>query len=103
MEKTGFQDFVKDGSVNIVMFSDYKAMKVHPAEKMRSYFNDETCLKASCFDAGYISQNIYIYIYCQLHGLKTIARAGAGDEKILKEILGLKGDYLLILAHTIGY
>ena len=56
MEKTGFQDFVKDGSVNIVMFSDYKAMKEHPAEKMRSYFNDETCLKASCFDAGYISQ-----------------------------------------------
>ena len=101
MEKTGFQDFVKDGSVNIVMFSDYKAMKEHPAEKMRSYFNDETCLKASCFDAGYISQNIYIY--CQLHGLKTIARAAAGDEKTLKEILGLEGDYHLILAHTIGY
>ena len=83
------------------MFSDYKAMKEHPAEKMRSYFNDETWLKASCFDAGYISQNIYIY--CQLHGLKTIARAAAGDEKILKEILGLEGDYHLILAHTIGY
>ena len=101
MAKTGFQDFVKDGSVNIVMFSDYKSMKEHPAEHMRKYFNDETCLKASCFDAGYISQNIYIY--CQLHGLKTIARAAAGDEKALKELLGLEGDYHLILAQTVGY
>ena len=101
MEKTGMQDFVKDASVNIVMFSDYKSMKEHPAQHMRSYFDEQTCLRASCFDAGYISQNIYIF--CQLHGLKTIARAAAGDEKTLKELLGLKGDYHLILAQTVGY
>ena len=93
MDKTGFQDFVKDGSVNVVMFSDYKSMKENRAEHMRSYFNDETCLKTSCFDSGYISQNIYIY--CQLHGLKTIARAAAGDEKTLKQLLGLGADHHL--------
>ena len=50
------QNFVKDASVNIVMFFDYKSMKEYHA--LRSYFDEQTCLRASCFDAGYISQNI---------------------------------------------
>ena len=101
MDKTGCQDFIKDASINIIMISDYNAMKNHPAEKLRSRFDDETCLKASCFDAGFIAQNIYIF--CQLNGLKSIVRASAGDEKTLKQILGLEGDYHLILAQTVGY
>ena len=101
MDKTGEQDFVKDASVNIVMISDYNSMKKHPAENLRKRFDDETCLKASCFDAGFIAQNIYIF--CQLNGLKTVVRASAGDEKALKQILGLDGDYHLILAQTVGY
>jgi len=101
MDKTGFQDFAKDRNINIVMISDYKSMKEHPSEHMKSYFNEETYLKASCFDAGYISPNIYIF--CKLHGLKTISRAVEGDEKTLKKFLGLKGDYHLILAQAVGY
>ena len=46
-------------------------MKEHPSKHIRAYFNDTTCLKASCFDIAYISQNIYLYatlwneIYCK--------------------------------------
>ena len=101
MDKTGDQDFIKDANLNIIMISDYNSMKKHPAEKLRSRFDDETCLKASCFDAGFIAQNIYIF--CQLNGLKSIVRASAGDEKTLFKILGLEGDYHLILAQTVGY
>ena len=100
-EKTGMQDFVKNASINIVLFSDYKSMTEHPSEHIRNFFNDEVCLKASCFDAGYISQNIYLY--CTLHGMKSIARAGAGDEKELRELLGLGDNFHLILAHSVGY
>ena len=61
MDKTGDQDFIKDANLNIIMISDYNSMKKHPAEKLRSRFDDETCLKASCFDAGFIASK-YLYI-----------------------------------------
>ena len=100
-EKAGNQDFVKNASINIVLFSDYKIMKEYPSEHIRNLFNDENCLKASCFDAGYISQNIYLY--CTLHGMKSIARAGAGDENELRKLLGLGDNFHLILVHSVGY
>jgi len=68
---------------------------------LRSYFDEQTCLRASYFNAEYISQNSYIF--CQLYGLKAISRAAAGNEKALKELYVLEGDYHLILAQTVGY
>ncbi len=101
-EKTGMQDFVKNASVNIVLFSDYDIMKKYPSQHIAEFFqNDEICMKASCFDAGYISQNIYIY--ATLHGMKSIARFGAGDENELRSLLGLGNNFHLILAHSVGY
>ena len=100
-EKTGNQDFVKTASINIVLFSDYKLMKEYPTEHIKNFFTDDICMKASCYDAGYISQNIYLY--CTLHGMKSIARAEAGDEKELRQLLGLGDNFHLILAHSVGY
>ncbi|KAL6636326.1 Nitroreductase [Neocallimastix californiae] len=101
-ELTGFQDFIKNGSVNIVLIADYKYLKEHPLEfAKKNYAFDDRCRKAATADAGYISQNIYLY--CALHGLKTIARFAAGKEEALLNLLGLNGDYHLVLSQTIGY
>ena len=76
-------------------------MKEHPSKHIRAYFNDTTCLKASCFYVAYISQNIYLY--ATLHGMKSITRASSRDEKTLKELLELDDNYHLILAQSVCY
>ena len=35
--------------------------------------------------------------------MKSIARAGAGDENELRKLLGLGDNFHLILAHSVGY
>ncbi len=55
----------------------------------------------ACMDCGYISQNIYLY--CSLHGLNTVARALAGDNEELRQLLGLSKDYEILLAQSVGY
>ena len=101
-EKAGAQDFVKTASMNIVLFADFNLMKNHPAPHPRELFKDDlVCMKAACYDAGYISQNVYLY--CTLHGMKSIARYTTGDEKELRKLLGLGDNFKLILGQSVGY
>ncbi|KAG4093483.1 Nitroreductase [Neocallimastix lanati (nom. inval.)] len=102
LEATGFQDFVKDASISIVMIADFKYLKEHPSERAKENYSDNLkCKFAATIDASYISQNIYLY--AALHGLKTVVREGAGREDALLKLLGLNGDYHLIVSQSVGY
>ena len=53
----------------------------------------------SCYDAGIVSGNIYLY--CAAHNLATVCRATM-DREALKKSLGLSDDTTLHLNHPVG-
>jgi len=59
-----------------------------------------TDLQTAYIDAGYISQNIYLF--CTSAGLSTGAR-GLIDREALGEALQLKNSQAIIIAHCVGY
>jgi SagB-type dehydrogenase family enzyme len=87
----GKQDFVKEAPVQIVLVADLS--------KMGNGSNEEK-LNTANIDAGYISQNIYLF--CTSAGLATGARAYI-DKEALSTKLKLKPDHLIIIAHCVGY
>lgn len=97
MEKTGGQDFVKDSSVNLVFFLDWK---VYQSGQFAAFMKGETGLKWASMDCGIISENIYLY--CASKNLKTCVRGMAGNEKELRGILGLDDKCQLIFAQSVG-
>ena len=54
----------------------------------------------SCYDAGIVSGNIYLY--CAAHNLATVCRASMDKEK-LKKGLGLSDNMTLHLNHPVGH
>ena len=54
----------------------------------------------SCYDAGIVSGNIYLY--CAAHNLATVCRASMDREK-LKKGLGLADNMTLHLNHPVGH
>ena len=90
-EFAGTQAFVKTAPVNLVFVADM--------EKMAS-FNEEMQKFYSAADAGYISQNVYLW--CASEGLATIVR-GQIDKPKAKEVLKLRPNQQVILAQTVGY
>ena len=54
----------------------------------------------SCYDAGIVSGNIYLY--CSAHNLATVCRASMDRDK-LKKGLGLSGNITLHLNHPVGH
>jgi nitroreductase len=87
----GRQDFVKDAPVQIVLVADLL--------KIGDGSNDEKLYTAN-IDAGYISQNIYLF--CTSEGLATGARAFI-DKEALSLKLKLRPDQKIIIAHSVGY
>ena len=51
-------------------------------------------------DAGYVSQNVYLY--CTIDHLATVAR-GTMNTDALKEALNLNDNQVPLLNHPIGY
>jgi SagB-type dehydrogenase family enzyme len=88
---TGGQDFVKDAPINLVFVADYSKMGGSPEEKKGFY---------SATDAGFISQNVYLY--CASEGLGTVVR-GSLDREKLRKVMRLKSNQKIILAQTVGY
>ena len=88
---TGAQSFVKDAPVTLVLVADMTRMK--GAEK------DPEQLQMAWADAGYISQNIYLF--CASEGLATGARAWV-DRPALAKALGLKEHQVILLAQSVG-
>ena len=90
-EITGTQNYVKDAAVNLVYIADYSRL-ANPEAKERQIW--------AYANAGFISQNIYLY--CASEGLGTIVRALVPREVLAKK-LNLKFNQEIILAQTVGY
>jgi SagB-type dehydrogenase family enzyme len=88
---TGRQAFVRDAPVNLVFVADFFRMGSGSAEDKILY---------SAADAGFISQNIYLY--CASEGLATVVR-GSIDRAALAAAVGLRADQRIILAQSVGY
>ena len=87
---TGRQAFVKDAPVNLVYVADFSRAKK---------FGERKEFLAAA-DAGFISQNVYLY--CASSGLATGVRASF-DEQALSRAMHLKSDQKVILAQAVGY
>ena len=64
-------------------------------------FGDEPQNRFAAMDAGYVSQNIYLY--CAANGLATVACAGGINPKNIQEALSLPESNVALLYHPIGY
>ena len=64
-------------------------------------FGEEAASRFSCMDAGYVSQNIYMY--CSAAGMATVACACGVNPKAIQEALGLPEGMVALLYHPIGY
>jgi len=85
------QEFVKDAPVQVVLVANFSKM---------GDGGNEGKINTANIDAGYISQNIYLY--CTSAGLTTGAR-GAIDKKVLEAKLKLNSNQFITVAHCIGY
>ena len=85
------QDFATNAPVALVFVADQAKMGKWTVEEKRNY---------AYIDAGYISQNAYLY--CASAGLATGARASV-DRQALGAKLGLRPDQLIVLAQSVGY
>jgi SagB-type dehydrogenase family enzyme len=90
-EKTGKQSFVKDSPVNLIYVADFSRVRNIQADERLFY---------SAADAGFISQNVYLY--CASEGLATVVRGGI-DRPVLKKAMKLRPEQKVILAQSVGY
>ena len=88
---TGMQEFVRTAPLNIIFVADKSRM---------AQGDDCRQLATASVNAGYISQNIYLY--CAAVRLGTVAK-GSFDSKILAPLLKLKNDQMIVLCQTVGY
>jgi nitroreductase len=57
-------------------------------------------LQTANIDAGYVSQNIYLY--CTSENLATVVRGSVDRQKLATE-MGLDSNFHIVVAHTVGY
>jgi SagB-type dehydrogenase family enzyme len=88
---TGRQAFVRDAPVNLVFVADFARMGSGSTEDKVLY---------SAADAGFISQNVYLY--CASERLVTVVR-GSIDRPALAAAMKLRPDQRIILAQSVGY
>lgn len=88
---TGTQAFVRTAPVNLIYVADFAKMGRTSAETRVLY---------SAADAGFISQNVYLY--CASESLATVVRASI-DREALAKTMRLRPDQRIILAQSVGY
>lgn len=76
----------------ILLASDYSKF---------SRFGAEAAAKFGAMDAGYVSQNIYIY--CAANDMATVACAPGIDQKAVQEALMLPQTMISLIYHPVGY
>ena len=89
--QTGAQKFVKDAPLNLIFVADLSRMGKASTEEKLFY---------TAADAGFVSQNIYLY--CASEGLATVVRRWI-DRPALAKAMNLRPDQEVILAQTVGY
>ena len=87
---TGYQDFVDEAPLDLVMVADHSRMKRVPASKRESY---------ASVAAGAIAQNVYLF--CASAGLATVSRAWF-DRTALTRAMGIGPDQQIVLTQTVG-
>lgn len=90
-KSTGVQDFVEKAPLNFIFVSDFN--KIHRETETDKFL-------VAGLDAGYISQNIYLF--CASEDLKSVARA-MYDEKLLRSLLQLPEHKKIVLTQTVGF
>jgi len=88
---TGRQGFAAEAPLNLVFVADTTRMTGVSEEDMDFY-------KGA--DAGFISQNVYLY--CASEGLATVVRANV-DRDLLSNALSLEEHQRIVLAQSVGY
>jgi SagB-type dehydrogenase family enzyme len=88
---TGTQSFVKKVPVNLVFVADFSKIPI-PEEESKVFI--------SAADAGFISQNVYLY--CASEGLATVVR-GSVDRPALAKAMKLQPNQRIVLAQSVGY
>jgi SagB-type dehydrogenase family enzyme len=88
---TGTQAFVVDAPVTLVLVSDLSRITRESEEEKNFY---------SAIDAGFISQNVYLY--CASEGLATGVRALI-HRPPLSEAMGLAPHQKIIVAQSVGF
>lgn len=88
---TGRQPFVPNVPVNLVYVADFSRMGRAKAEDKVFY---------SAADAGFISQNVYLY--CASEGLVTVVR-GLVDKTSLAKVMQLRPEQRVLLSQSLGY
>ena len=77
--------------VSIVMVANYDRMDMFKEEATRDFY--------AAVDAGYVSQDIYLF--CAANGLGTVACGGI-DREAIQKVIGFKNGRA-ILAHPVGF
>jgi SagB-type dehydrogenase family enzyme len=88
---TGYQDFVDEAPLDLVLVADHARMRMVPAAQRAAYAHAA---------AGAIAQNVYLYAASA--GLATVIRAWI-DRDAIAEALGLAHDQQVLLSQTVGF
>jgi len=88
---TGYQDFVDEAPLDLMLVADHTRMRMVPAAQRESY-------ASAC--AGAIAQNVYLF--AAGNGLGTVIRAWI-DRSAIADALGLSHDQQVLLSQTVGY
>jgi SagB-type dehydrogenase family enzyme len=91
-KSAGMQNFVATAPLNVILVSDQAKIKSRGDDKEKMTWSD--------LDAGFVSENIYLY--CASEGLVTVTRASI-DKEALAKIMKLRSEQKIILGQTIGY
>lgn len=87
--KVGKQDYVPTAPTILILVANLEKTDDKDSLKM-----------VSGIDAGYVSQNIYLY--CSAFNMATVAVAWMNYEE-LPQLMGLNNHQRLLLAHPVGY
>ena len=88
----GKQSFAGDAAVMLVFVADYSKMGAATPKENKDFY--------SAVDAGYVSQNVYLY--CASENMSTVV-LGMIDRDKIKELLKLKEDQKVILSQCVGF
>jgi nitroreductase len=88
---TGYQDFVDEAPLDLVLVADHARMRLVPVGQRESYASAA---------AGAIAQNVYLFAASA--GLATVIRAWI-DRAAIADALGLSHDQQVLLSQTVGY
>ena len=94
-EISGMQPFVGTAPLELIFVADYSRMGTGSRG-----MSEEAKLFYSACDAGFISQNVYLF--CAVNGLGTVVR-GAVDRETLARAMGLPSHMNIVLAQTVGF